>query len=933
MRFIYSLCRILLVSVLLFLAISINTNAQTLTARPNVSMATNTNGYYEYLPLGYNPAGSQTYPVLIAFGGLSQNGNGTSSQLDYVFSNWGGPGWQIINGKFPSSLTVNGQLFRFIVILPQFSSGASPKGVDDVITYIIAHYKADASRIYLTGNSSGGAYCWDYPGASVANGLRVAAVVPTCAASSYNTTKANNIAAANLPVWATHNKVDPTVCPCTTVSFVNGINAAPTPPNPRAKMTIFDDVGHNCADSTFNLTYGIGAYAWMLQYKRGSTPVNQPPVAKAGNDVIITLPTSSVQLNGNGSSDPEGGVLTYSWAKIAGPTQFTISNSAIVNPVFSNLIAGTYTLRLTVTDNKGLTSTDDIFVTVNPTPVNQPPVANAGNDVTLTLPANSVQLNGNGSSDPEGGALTYGWAKISGPTQFTISNSAIVNPVFSNLIAGTYTLRLTVTDNKGLKATDDIIITVNPVPVNLPPVANAGNDITIALPANSVQLNGNASYDPEGGATTYSWAKIGGPTQFTISNSAIVNPVFSNLTAGTYTLRLTVTDNKGLKATDDILVIVNPVSANQPPVANAGPDVITTLPANSVTLTGSGTDPDGTIASYLWTYISGPAGSIIGSATKAQTLISNLTQGVYVFKLKVTDNNGATASNQMQLTVKAATGTGVTKYINVNLYGGSNPYNISAWNDWNVGTGNTTNVTSGLFKYSDGTASNVKSVLSYSLAVGDNGSGYGGGIAPPEVLRYTSDGQAARTLTISGLSTSLKYDLELYASRYSIGNSTIFTLNGTSVTIATYYNFTNKATFSNITPNAQGQIVVGISSLTSYNYVNGFTLTEQGGTVGGVSNNTITAVEENSSQEGIASVKAYPNPVTSNVALQLTHAATGLMKVEIINANGSLAKQLILQHTSPVNKIDIPMKGLAPGTYIIKVQIGGWSTSKKIIKQ
>ncbi|MDQ6762094.1 MAG: hypothetical protein M3015_05645, partial [Bacteroidota bacterium] len=347
MKSFYSLCRIQLVFILSFVFVSLHSNAQTLTPRPNVSMAPNTNGYYEYLPVGYNPAGSQTYPVLIAFGGLSQNGNGTLAQLDYVFSNWGGPGWQIVNGKFPSSLTVNGQQFRFIVILPQFSSGASPQGVNTLISYVISHYKADSTRIYLTGNSSGGGYCWDYPGANVQYGKRVAAIVPTCAASSYNTTKANNIAAANLPVWATHNAVDNIVCPCTTISFVNGINAALPPPNPLAKKTIFQDVGHNCADSTFNMTYGIGAYAWMLQYSRSTTPpANLPPVANAGNDVAITLPTNSVQLNGNGSYDPDGTIASYSWAKTAGPAQFTISNSKIVNPVFSNLVAGTYTLSL-----------------------------------------------------------------------------------------------------------------------------------------------------------------------------------------------------------------------------------------------------------------------------------------------------------------------------------------------------------------------------------------------------------------------------------------------------------------------------------------------------------------------------------------------------------------------------------------------------------
>ncbi len=835
MKFIYSLFRVFVVPALLFMLDGMRADAQTLTARPNVSMTSNSKGYYEYLPSGYSPSGSQTYPVLIAFGGLSQNGDGSAAQLDYVFSNWGGPGWQIINGKFPSSITVNGTLFRFIVILPQFSSGASPKGVDDVISYVIAHYKADASRIYLTGNSSGGGYCWDYPGSSVQYGQRVAAVIPTCAASSFTTTKANNIAAANLPVWATHNAVDPTVSPNTTINFVNGINAAPVPPNPRAKMTIFKDAGHNCADSTFNMTYGIGAYAWMLQYKRGTTtpPANQPPIAKAGNDVTITLPTNSVQLNGNGSYDPDG-------------------------------------------------------------------------------------------------TITYSWAKIAGPTQFSISNSSIVNPVFSNLVAGTYTLRLTVTDNSGVKATDDINIIVNSAAVNKPPIAKAGNDITITLPTNSVQLNGNGSYDPDG-TITYSWAKIAGPTQFSLNSSTIVNPVFSNLVTGTYTLRLTVTDNSGAKATDDINVIVNSTAANKPPIANAGPDIVITLPVNSVTLSGSGTDPDGTIASYAWTQVAGPSKSTIGSPTKAQTTISNLIAGTYIFKLTVKDNNGATSLNQMQLIVKGAT----SKSINVNVYGGSNAYNNIAWNNWKVATPGGTNLTSALFKYSDGTSSAVKGILSYTLTMGDNGSSYPGGMAPPEVLRYTSYSRYDRTLTFSGLSSSLKYTIELYASRYNNTTySSKFTVNGASAIIATYQNLTNKAVFTNIAPTSQGQIVVTIQSVNGYNYLNGFKITEQS-SVSTVAANSGAVSEANNdkfSSTGITSVQVFPNPVRNNVLMQVTNPTAGNMKVEVISTNGAVLKQMVLNHTSPVSNINIPVSELPAGVYIIKVQIGSWSASKKIIK-
>lgn len=286
----------------LFVLFCTQTQAQTLTARPNVSMTSGSNGYYEFLPSGYNAFSSQKYPLLIACGGLSQNGNGTAAQLDGVFSNWGGPGWQIVNGKFPSSFVVNGQTFRFIVILPQFTNGASVVDIDHVITYLIAHYNVDPNRVYLTGNSSGGGYCWNYPGAGVQYGQRLAAVIPTCAAAGYNSQKAQNIAAANLPVWATHNAIDPTVSPNTTRSFVNGINSAPNPPTPRARMTIFQDNSHNCADSTFNpvsgvhTANGLNIYQWLLTNTRANTALavtglEFSALKKSNNKVELTWNT------------------------------------------------------------------------------------------------------------------------------------------------------------------------------------------------------------------------------------------------------------------------------------------------------------------------------------------------------------------------------------------------------------------------------------------------------------------------------------------------------------------------------------------------------------------------------------------------------------------------------------------------------------------
>ncbi|UOQ68634.1 PKD domain-containing protein [Hymenobacter volaticus] len=94
-------------------------------------------------------------------------------------------------------------------------------------------------------------------------------------------------------------------------------------------------------------------------------------------------------------------------------------------------------------------------------------------------------------------------------------------------------------------------------------------------------------------------------------------------------------------------------------MANAGPDKTITLPTNSTSLTGSGTDTDGSVASYTWAQVSGPNNATFSSKTVATPTISGLVAGPYVFSLVVTDNAGATsAADQVAVTVNSAAGTG-----------------------------------------------------------------------------------------------------------------------------------------------------------------------------------------------------------------------------------------------------------------------------------
>jgi hypothetical protein len=168
-----------------------------------------------------------------------------------------------------------------------------------------------------------------------------------------------------------------------------------------------------------------------------------------------------------------------------------------------------------------------------------------------------------------------------------------------------------------------------------------------------ISLNGAASSDQDGVISSYAWVKLSGPTGGDITSPTSATTTVTNLTTGTYAYKLTVTDNEGATDTDTVNVIVGGAS-NEEPVANAGTDQTIALPTSQVTVDASGSsDPDGTIASYEWSKVTG-GDATITSATSASTTITGLTQGVYVFKVRVTDDDGAFAEDQIIVTVNAA---------------------------------------------------------------------------------------------------------------------------------------------------------------------------------------------------------------------------------------------------------------------------------------
>jgi RHS repeat-associated protein len=291
---------------------------------------------------------------------------------------------------------------------------------------------------------------------------------------------------------------------------------------------------------------------------------------------------------------------------------------------------------------------------VPPPPVNRPPTVDAGGDQSITLPTNTVSLNGIASDDglPQGSTLQLAWSKVSGPGPVVFSNATNAIGTTTFTTAGTYILKFTASDGQ-LSSSDTLTVVV--ITSNQPPTVDAGPDQTIELP-DPVALRGVVTDDalPHGSTVSSTWSFVSGPgpVVFTNPNAAVTSASFTN--PGTYTLRLTATDTE-FTVSDDMMVTV---LLNQPPVVNAGPDQEITLPGTAI-LNGTASDdglPRGSILGTFWTLVSGPNAVVFNDAFELSTLSTFTVAGTYVLRLTASDSK-LSVSDEMSIVVKPKTFT------------------------------------------------------------------------------------------------------------------------------------------------------------------------------------------------------------------------------------------------------------------------------------
>ncbi len=333
--------------------------------------------------------------------------------------------------------------------------------------------------------------------------------VPVAATYSYLWSTSATTSSINPTVAATTQySVTATVTGCPTMTSTVTVTVSTPPVNAGVDFAI-------CNGSTATLTgSGAASYAWDNSVNDGvpftpastlnyivtgtdsigctrndtvTVTVNPLPNVNAGMDQTVCI-GASVTLAGSGA-------VAYSW-----------DNSVTDNVAFTPATTTTY--MVTGTDANGCQNMDMVDVIVNPLPT-----VSAGNDQTVCA-GSGVTLSGSG-------AVSYSW-----------NNNVADGVPFTPAVTNTY--NVTGTDANGCSNTDDVVVTVN-----LLPIVFAGSDQTVCDGSN-VTLTG-------GGAASYSW------------DNSVTDGV-SFVPASTMTYNVTGTDANGCQNTDAVIVTVNTVN-------------------------------------------------------------------------------------------------------------------------------------------------------------------------------------------------------------------------------------------------------------------------------------------------------------------------------------------------------------------------------------
>ena len=329
---------------------------------------------------------------------------------------------------------------------------------------------------------------------------------------------------------------------------------------------------------------------------------------------------------------------------------------------------GTYEVTVQVSDG-GQSGTAAVRVTLSNR--NEAPTANAGADQDGIEGGATVNLRGSGTDPDADDSLSYAWTQTTGTTATLSSAAAAAASVTapSDLLADE-TLRFTlrVTDGGGLHAEDEVAITVEAAATAAPAVTGA---TTFAVMEGETAVAVLTAVDEDTTADDLTWSLSGGADQagFTLSSAGVL--AFASPKDyespddvggdGTYALTVQVSDGNQSGTADLRVTLAN---RNEAPAANAGADQDGIAGGATVSLSGTGTDPDADdTLSYGWTQTAGAtvALSAADAAATSFTAPSELSADETLrFTLRVTDADGLYAEDEVVVAVETAATASLT---------------------------------------------------------------------------------------------------------------------------------------------------------------------------------------------------------------------------------------------------------------------------------
>ena len=452
----------------------------------------------------------------------------------------------------------------------------------------------------------------------------------------------------------------------------------------------------------------------------GTTTPTPTPSTNEAPTVSITSPSNGQNINEGSSvtvqlssNDADGNISDH---EIYVNNVLVDTDGINYSPyTISNIQSGSYTIRAVVTDSNGESNSSTVNITVDddtdttpdpdPTPDPTPPASNSAPSVSFTNLTNgqsftagsnvSVNLN---SSDSDGSVVSH--QIFVNDALVDTDGTSYTSHVIEGITAGSYSIKATVTDNSGETTSNTVSITVSddddePVTNPTPPSSDEDPSVSFTNLTNGqsftagsdVSVNLNAT-DSDGSVIKYEIFVNGSLVDTDGSNYTPY--ILSSASAGNYEISATVTDDDNNTNTANVNIVVGsggttptpPTNGNQAPTVQ-----ITSLSEGQVVPLGEevlvgviANDSDGSVVKYQ-VYIDGNLVDTDGEVYTSHPFQES-TSGNYQVQVVVTDNDGATGSDIVNISVGSGstptTPTTPTPSLTLNL--------INAITNNNIGT-------------------------------------------------------------------------------------------------------------------------------------------------------------------------------------------------------------------------------------------------------